>query len=517
MNLSTDPWLPVVFASGQSARVSLRDVFARAHEIRDLALRPHERIAVMRLLLCITHAALDGPANRKEWRVCRDRIILAVAAYLAKTEIESAFSLFGDGPRFLQVSEFQSVRAKESEQGVSASKTDMALATGDNDTLLDHAAGSGRDFAPSAQALNLLSFQCFSAGGRIGVGLWGGQPTVGWSSYPKVTSGESAHAPCLPVSMLHTFLRGATLLETIHLNLLNKELVTQAIGDNRWGQPLWESMPRCATDKTAVENATRTYLGRLVPLTRAIRLEESGRFLLLSNALDFPGYDEGFHEPTATIVTDSDGEGRTLLGASLNRAPWRELHALTVRRISGLGGPLALKNLDGDEPFDLWVGAVIPAKHKPGKIEDIVESVFSHLPAALLGDTGQRIYENGVGHAQGIANRLWNAVRAYRKEIGESIERPDAKDRRFLLQNISSASFWTEAEQALPLLLALVEDASELGLEDNYSMTRWGSAIRQAARRSYESACPRETSRQMQAFVIGLKLLTKPKPETANA
>ena len=514
MNLSTDPWLPIVFATGQSDRISLREAFTRSHDIRDLALRPHERIAVMRLLLCITHAALDGPANRKEWRTCRDRIATAVEKYLAKDEIMSAFNLFGDGPRFLQVANLKLSKCDDDEGG-SPSKLDVALATGSNATLFDNAGGSDRHPETGANALNLLTFQCFSPGGTIGVGLWGGKPTLGWAKYPKPSPGQSAHAPCLPNSTLHTLLRGSNLLDTIHLNLLNKELVAQAFGDEHWGRPVWEQMPESAGDKSSVENATRTYSGRLVPLTRAIRFGADGKSLMLANALDFPGYDEGFREATATIVTKSDGEKRIPLGASLNRAPWRQIHALTVRRFAqdSTGGPLALDNLSGDEEFDLWVGALIADK---AKIIDTLESVFSHLPPKLLEETGQRIYEHGVKYSEDMARRLWSAVRYYHRKSGDNLDRPGAKARRDRLQSMASARFWTEAEQALPQLLALVRNPAELGLEDDYLKTRWGVALQQAARRAYEQTCPRETARQMQAFVLGLNQLSRMKPETVN-
>ena len=37
------------------------------------------------------------------------------------------------------------------------------------------------------------------------------------------------------------FLRGENLLETLHLNLVNKELVEVALGENKWGEPVWEN------------------------------------------------------------------------------------------------------------------------------------------------------------------------------------------------------------------------------------------------------------------------------------
>jgi len=65
MNLTIDPWIPIVRANGQPGTVSLCDAFAHGEHIRDLAVRPHERIAVMRLVICIAQAALDGPARSR--------------------------------------------------------------------------------------------------------------------------------------------------------------------------------------------------------------------------------------------------------------------------------------------------------------------------------------------------------------------------------------------------------------------------------------------------------------------
>jgi len=74
MNLSTDSWIPIVWTEGKSGIVSLREAFERGDEIQDLAFRPHERIALMRLLICIAQAAPDGPANYDDWKDCRLKI-----------------------------------------------------------------------------------------------------------------------------------------------------------------------------------------------------------------------------------------------------------------------------------------------------------------------------------------------------------------------------------------------------------------------------------------------------------
>ncbi|MDB4796883.1 type I-E CRISPR-associated protein Cse1/CasA, partial [bacterium] len=86
MNLIIDPWIPVLRDDGKRELCGLHDLFARAHEFRDLVVKPHERIALMRLLVCITQAALDGPVDEDEWEECLQLIQSRVSDYLKKWE-----------------------------------------------------------------------------------------------------------------------------------------------------------------------------------------------------------------------------------------------------------------------------------------------------------------------------------------------------------------------------------------------------------------------------------------------
>jgi len=283
MNLANDPWIPIVWSDGKLGSVSLSDAFEHGDEIRDLAVRPHERIALMRLLICVAQVALDGPVDSENWKTCRSNIPAATAEYLAGWR--KAFELFGDGQRFLQISGLKKpmMAGEEEEAGNSTSKLDLALASGNNSTLFDNAGGAPREFAPASLATMLLTFQCFSPGGRIGVALWEGEQTPG--------KGSSNHSPCLAGGMLHTLIRGNTLLDALHRNLLNKAQVKQLYGDGHWGRAVWELMPQHLADDEAIQNATSTYLGRLIPLSRAIYFTDDCRSSILANGLDYPSYE----------------------------------------------------------------------------------------------------------------------------------------------------------------------------------------------------------------------------------
>jgi CRISPR system Cascade subunit CasA len=501
MNLTTDAWIPIVWNNGKPGTVSLREAFERGEEIRDLAVRPHERISLMRLLICIAQAALDGPNDQDDWKTCLPRIVPAALDYLNRWR--HAFELFGNGQRFLQVANLKKPATKsnsdDDDEGNSTSKLDLALATGNNTTLFDNSGGSERAFTAAELALMLTTFQCFSPGGRIGVALWNGKETFG--------KGSSNHAPCLAGGMSHALLRGDNLLATLCKNLMTKQQTEQFFEPASWGRPVWELMPQRFTDAEAVRNANRTYLGRLVPLTRAIWLADDCRSLILANGLEYASYADGWREPSTTIVirTIKGQPARVVLQVSVEKAAWRELHALTVKTVTQNtnGGPAALQNISNKEAFDLWVGGLVANKAKP---VDTIESVF-HVPAAMLTEPSQMVYEDGVRLAETRAFLVKRAASVYHKELGDNLDRPEMKNRRQQIQSNATAQFWTDIESAVPRLLEVAAAPEILGLNREWRKTAWGQSVWRAARAAYERACPHETPRQIQAYVLGLKTL----------
>ena len=144
--------------------------------------------------------------------------------------------------------------------------------------------------------------------------------------------------------MLHTYICGGNIADTLHANLLDKVTVTDQYGPEGWGKPVWEMMVAKPTDREAIHNTANTYLGRLVPVSRLVRLDELGISMLLGNGFDYPIF-PAFREAAATVVTRDEEPG--LLSASLERSVWRQLSGITVKRQadkSRLGGPLALNN-----------------------------------------------------------------------------------------------------------------------------------------------------------------------------
>ncbi len=502
MNLTTGKWIPIVWADGRYDKASLLDIFQQGDRITDLAVRPHERIALMRLLICIAQAALDGPTDYDDWKSSLPKLAPAATSYLAQWK--ASFELFGDGPRFLQVMEIESAKSGQGEDN-SPSKLDMALATGNTTTLFDNAGAGSRHFSPEYMAVALLTYQNFSPGGLIGDVSWLG----------RKTGRSSNNAPCVMKAMIHAYIRKPCLVDTIHANILNRETVDTA--GQAWGRPIWEAMPSSPADRPSEINATSTYMGRLAPLSRLIRLDPAGCGMVMGTGWV---YDQGRREAAGTRVIRRVNKKEEIadLGASTEKGIWREAHSLAVVRktvASEISGPLALVQADLQQSVDLWSGALIANK---SKLIDTVESVL-HLPPAMFSDQGQNIYRAGVQEAEIWARNVSRAIARYHKLLNDELEKREFRQRGDKVKSKGAAHFWTAVEQQVPDLLAVTENPEALYPDSAtgacWATTPWGRALARHARAAYDLACPHETPRHMKAYIEGLKFLhpSHPKPE----
>jgi len=497
MNLTIDPWIPAVRPDGTRGLFSLQDLFAQAHELRDLAVKPHERIALMRLLLCTTQAALNGPADQDAWEQCEPLIQPLVRDYLDKWQ--AAFELFGDGPRFLQVKTGVLAAAVPVMEQEGIARLNLSMASGEsNATLFDNSASDQHAFTPAESALSLLTYQCYS---------------------PLLGRGYKGRSPCADESMLHTFRVGPNLLATLRLNLLTRETCRDSYGHHGMGRPLWEVWSSNKPSLEVTQLLTSSYLGRLVPLARAVWLD-GPKSMTLGNALVYDGFeDSGYREASATIV--AAGSKLALLSAKSDRAFWRELPAVCVTRRQGDGvsGPLAFRNPSPAAEISIWAGALLFPK-KNAKIEDSIESTY-RLPAGMFTDFGRLAYEKGVAFAEAVddpgkgpliravkeySDTLWISKPAYdraRQHFWTSVEQRSLCRRARIRR--ARQHFWTSVEQHLS---ALIDLARNMELAADLPNCAWGKAVQRAAREAYESACPRQTPRQIQAFALGLRKFT---------
>lgn len=482
-NLVHDPWIPVRWNEPRADRplVSLHEAFTEGAEIADLSCAPHERISLIRLLVCITQAVIGAPPTPNDWNGWGTDLATAVPPYLEKWR--GHFNLFGDGPRFLQVK----VPAKD--EAVPSSKLIPHFATGNNPLPFDHFGGAHREIPSASLSLALLSFQSF---------------------YPLYGAGYKGKGPCVDSNMIHLVLTGGTLQGTIILNCLDAESITSRFG--KLGKPLWELEPAGKDTKSI---ATETYLGRLVPRHRNLTLLEDGSgFFLSKECHEYPAF-PAFVEPSATTVIRKKGgtEQTVLLQARLDRSLWRDLHTVLMLNQTtrdSRHAPLILQShlphLDG-AGVSLWLGALVT--DLKAKIIDTLTSTFT-VPTELMQAAGQHRYEDGVRFAEDVSKRIYGAVKTYSSSMMHEAAPTDVAQRHY----------WNALDHQTRKLLMLLDgmftEHDPMGhwafgvRHDDGNFDPWTAAVRCAMQDAYDHACPRQAPRQIQAYAAGLRVLLKP-------
>lgn len=495
MNLTTNKWIPVVRTDGKPDMVNLEQVFSEGADIRDLAVRPHERIPLMRLLLAIVQAGLDGPRDDKDWRGCRDKVAEAAKQHLKDNR--TTFELFGSDVRFAQVRQLDPAAQTDDRTEEVVTKLDFALATGHNQTVFDNGAASTvpRNISPAQAALWLLAFQCFA---------------------PPGGSGYTGKSPCGERKMLHAILRGGDLIETVWRNLMTKEDVAELPGCSGWGRPSWLLPENWQRDTKHLSS----YLGRLCPLTKGVWLQPQAgdhgttnvaAMELQRKGMTYPSFDKGgFRDPAGTLCTD--GKKRWLLAADSRKAIWRDLPAMLPRRAlvrDARLAPIALQRHDGAAAVDLWVGALIVVN--TAKIENSVESIF-HLPANAYTDDFATFFLGGVRFAERWAEAIEKGISAYRRALGSNTDRGPIRT--------ATSHFWTAIEAAvhevlIPLAAAPPDNLKcdpPYCLDYSRSETRWGPLVCRAAEDAFALACPQASARQAAAFGAGRRAMLAKQP-----
>ncbi len=475
MNLITHPWIPVRWLKGHHSLASLDELYRRADDIADLDSPPHERISLIRLLVCITQAALGAPSDFYGWDGFGGDLVEKIPAYLAQPDIHPHFNLFGDGPRFLQCP------SKPGDKAYPISQISFTLAAGNSPTLLDHFGETPRDITPAFLARLLLTYQNFFVGGSMAAKVKGNGPSL---------------------KMLHTFLIGANLKKTLLLNCLDAELAPN------FGKPYWELGTPDQILGNLARTATESYLGRLVPLTCQLNLVGNGvdgYTIHIDQGLEYPSFPAAL-ESSATIIPGK--EEPRLLRADTNRSPWRDLHCLAILRRTDAQSQAAPQILqshlfehdDGD--VDLWVGELIKAKD--AKILDGIEDHFT-VPYRLFSEIGRTIYATGVRHAELQSTGLYSAVKAYAETLMHGSPPIEAAQRHF----------WNSLDLQRGKLINLVRDDTPIrGKNFGENDDLWSVAVRRAAHCAYDQTCPRSTPRQIQAYALGLRRL---RPKTKNS
>ena len=489
-NLISDPWIPVRWLDGRSTSVGLHELFTSASQIADLAVPPHERISILRLLVCITQSTLGAPETSDDWAGWGGALESATATYLMKWKAH--FNLMGEGERFLQ-----SPIKDDGAEAPPTAKIMFHLATGNSVTLLDQEGDDKRPrtFSPSLIARSILTYQ-----NHFDCDFMGQSPA--FKGVP--VAGTAIHA-------LHSFLMGRDIRETILLNCIDAE----SLSPSCLGNPIWEG------------GKTSDYLHRLVPAPCKLWLVDEGKKILIHKGYQYGKFSATKVRETSTtiLVTKIKGvETKILLKARISEAIWRDLSCITVIQQAEASAPLTFRSHFrelGENYVSFWSGELVKTK---GKILDTVESVFT-VPFELFKPIGQRRYQSGVNFSEGMSKRVCDAVKVYYAKLKQNSPPTDSTKRHF----------WSLLDQQSNTLLLLLkgistEDDPMGAAKFGEGKDAWTIAVRSAGRAAYEQICPRQTPRQLQAYAAGLRVLhpvskkpaskttaRKPTPATADS
>ncbi|MCP5535198.1 MAG: type I-E CRISPR-associated protein Cse1/CasA [Akkermansiaceae bacterium] len=468
-NLIDHPWIPVRWKSTSAENpplVSLNDAFSRGEEIADLDCLPHERIALMRLLVCITQSALEAPATPDDWNTFDTNLASSIPAYLNQENIHPHFNLTGDGPRWLQTKP-KNISPKDQKP---LSKLSFHLASGNNPTLLDHWGEATRPWQASDAALLLLCLQNFFVGGSMASAVKGNGPAL---------------------KALHLILQGDSLTQTILANCLDHHTIAST--GQPLGKPVWEAP------------ADQTLLSRLAPRPCALWLSDDLTTVSIAQGHQYLDFD-AIREPSTTLRIDPKKGDRYLLRASPGRGVWRDLHLLTCLKVGeeSTGDPsLVLKAYYEREEhlgsnIRFWVGELIKAND--AKILNSTESSFT-VASTIFTPQGHLTYHAGIDFADNISKKLYGAVKFFASQLGSEAAPTEA----------AQQNYWHTLDHEHRQLIHLAEQA------ENYPLPKaigsegatdlWTKTIQKAALAAYEAVCPRTTPRQIQAYAAGIKPL----------
>lgn len=230
-NLLDEPWIQVVTTDGDNHLESLHDVFAHAQSIRDIRGDiATQDAAVLRLLLAISHRALDGPENIDAWQeIWQDPDQLTTAAHDYLEDYRDRFDLFHRETPFFQVPGLETTSGKSSP----LSSLIIDVPNGAPFFSMRHTGGLER-LTHAEAARWLVHAHAFDPSG-IRSGVKGDPTAKGGKSYP-IGPGWSGQIGLVIVE-------GHTLFETIMRNLIPLDNGSDILPVQDEDLPPWEREP----------------------------------------------------------------------------------------------------------------------------------------------------------------------------------------------------------------------------------------------------------------------------------
>lgn len=477
-NLVDEKWIPV---AASQERISLREVFSNS-SVQKLSGNPVDKIVVFRFLLSIVQASNDLPDLDAWLDLTTETMAANALAYLDKWH--DRFDLFGEKP-FLQFPQLDGKGAVSS-----LGSLQVEISTGNKVVLTDW--NLQHDLDLPQLAVLLLRSACYACGGKKY------DNTVLLSpSHTKKRAGKNGTLLGF-AGYLHSYLFADTLLDSLRFNLLTdddiKEINVFPMGK---GIPFWENMPKGEIDSRA-ESYKKSYLGQLFPIDKFLLLH--GNQIVMTDGIVYPGHKEGLVDPAVRIVKDK------AVWANTDKHPWRELPALLAFLEADAGSVLSpfflcsgltkIREAAGKE-VTVWVGGLSVSsnageQYVSGK-DGYVESEFSFSSEYMQGKNYLR-FKNYMQDLDEESKNLYTSVQGYFKRMNID---PDPAGK---FAGAATTRFWDEmsghAQDAIDFTFSGASDEQyNADLAERKKM--WHRLVLDL----YSAACPRDTPRQLEAWV----------------
>ena len=479
-NLVDDPWIWVIGKPRQSLKSFFSDL-----SITGFCGNAVEKIAMLRFMLSLTHAAVEIPDD-KAWHELTPEIIAEkVLDYLEKHR--DCFELFGERP-FLQ---FPQLAASNKNQYYHSMFPNVSSG---NKPVLTHWNLPDPVKVPDIPLL-LLRGCGFGFGGKksdnsivLSNGYRGKQNDKG-----KPASGSSGTLLGYQ-GYLHSYLSGATVLNTIHLNLLTMEDIKALDFYSEIGRPAWENMPS-GEDCEVARHYKKTYQGMLLVLDKFQLILPDKRRIVITDGIEYPTHLTGLRDPALTIYSDKNKYKAVWARTSLR--PWRELPALLAFLQTGHNDPspvflsAGIRKLAPEELIHIWtaglqVSSNAGEQYVSGK-DDYIESDF-YFPNIAV-DVSCSKYCNIMTEVDRYSKILYSSINSYFKAMFHAGGADNAA--------AAVEFFWELMEKDAQMLIdiAFSEDIADDLVPDELKH-RWSKLILDI----YNRYCPRESSRQLLAW-----------------
>jgi CRISPR system Cascade subunit CasA len=477
-NLIDEDWIPV----SSEGLVSLKRIFS-GPEIIALGGNPVQKIALTKLLLAICQTAYT-PQDDKEWaKTDADGMAKKALAYLKKKR--DRFWLYGEKP-FLQMPRIS--QAKKTSLG----SVLPFIATGNTTVLTE--SQKEKSLSEAEKALLIVQLMGFGLGGKktdnsvvLSTRYHGkinekGKPSTG---KPGTLVGFLGY--------LHNFLLGDSLLSTLWNNLFTREDINaMQFYQKGLGTAPWEKMPS-GEDCSVAKEYRETLMGRLLPLSRFVLLSDDG--IHYSEGILHPTYKEGGRDPSFAINNTS--KDPKVLWVDPEKRPWRSLTSLLAFLSTGESGSFdcmqiryGIKRIAGKAiTIGIWSGGLRVSSNAGEQFvsgtNDFVESEI-FLETDHLGASWFSNFKIEMNALDGLSKTVYGCVLRFYK---------DQKAEGDKLAGQAANLFWQLCEQRFQNLVdACGDDPTGKYAKDLRPV------FAEHAHKAYESFCPKDTARQLEAW-----------------